>query len=273
MEFIDCPSCGAYNQRGVTFCINCGCILPFTERRTKHEADPSEPGDARHASRRPDSTQGSLKDPGIHFAASADVAPSFEALLVRHGNALSRKPDDATPQGAEAELTADRAQDRCVPTPDAAVRPEFAPLPGSGFETALEKASEATKALYLAIMSYVEDLPYEISFSPRSHHTTFELVDGKGGRAVFGSVRQPTKTYVAINLKPGKRGFAYGENNAALAPKEESPDKLFRNVKGVGHWGAGNLEIRLTPRHIYNGMLPQVVRDAIDDAARVASGK
>ena len=267
-----CPNCQAYNQKGVSFCINCGQMFPSEKKQVTQDAEPPVPRDVKPTPKKSTPSQSPFPIGGMTSFKLEHAAPSIEMHTLRQSNAPSHKPDVSFANSPKTEPAVKRVQIQTTAPPDLTMRPEFAPLPGSGFEAALDNASDTTRTLYLVIMTYVAGLPYKISFSPRSHHTTFELINREGDAAVFGSVRQPTKTYVAINLKPGQKGFAYGKNDADLVPKEVSPDNLFRNVKGVGHWGAGNLEIRLNPQHVSDGMLPQKVRDAIDDAARVAYG-
>ena len=146
----------------------------------------------------------------------------------------------------------------------------LAPPKGSEIDKALSKAAEPIRVLYAAIMSFVDALPYQILYIARTNHTSCTVVKTNGQEVIFGSVRKPTKTYIAVNLKPGSRGFGYGEGGAELEPRESSPDGLFRNVKGVGFWGNGHLEVRITPDLLENGELPKIVQDAILDAAKAA---
>ena len=146
----------------------------------------------------------------------------------------------------------------------------LAPPRGSEIDKALSKASEPIRVLYATIMNFVDALPYQVLYITRTNHTSCTVVKTNGQEVIFGSVRKPTKTYIAVNLKPGSRGFGYGEGGAELEPRESSPDGLFRNVKGVGFWGNGHLEIRLTPDLLENGELPKIVQDAILDAAEAA---
>lgn len=292
MEYRVCPNCKAYNQSGISFCINCGALLPIDKKPEKTDESLTEPPVVTTThEERPTSEPNVPNDketlsPGsvftlenIIFETSAYMAPTPQQQQpAQRANRSTSEPNTKPAQTPDAGATANKAADAKATSPakepkDSPMRAEFEPLAGSGFETALSQANDLMRSLYLSIMNYVFNLPYEISFGPRSHHTTFEIVDSKGNVAVFGSVRQPTKTYIALNLKPGNRGFAYGKDGADLAPKEESPNKLFRNVKGVGHWGAGNLEVRLTPKNTPNGTLPDEVQEAIDDAMRAAYGK
>lgn len=291
MDYRVCPHCKAYNQRGISFCINCGALLPLDKKPEKTEGPIAKPpvATATHEERPasetsvPNGTEtlspGSVfKLENIVFEASAYMAPTPQPQSEQRTDMSANEPNGKSAQTPSARTTANKAAgakatSHAKEPKDSPMRAEFEPLAGSGFETALSQANDSMRTLYLSIMNYVFNLPYEVSFGPRSHHTTFELVNSKGIVVVFGSVRQPTKTYIALNLKPGDKGFAYGKEGADLVPKEESPNKLFRNVKGVGHWGAGNLEVRLTPKNTPNGTLPDEVQEAIDDAVRAAYGK
>lgn len=291
MDYRVCPHCKAYNQRGISFCINCGALLPLDKKPEKTEGPIAKPpvATATHEERPasepsvPNGTEtlspGSVfKLENIVFEASAYMAPTPQPQSEQRTDMSANEPNGKPELTPSAEATTNKAASAKATNPAkepqvSPMRAEFEPLAGSGFETALSQANDSMRTLYLSIMNYVFNLPYEVSFGPRSHHTTFELVNSKGNVTVFGSVRQPTKTYIALNLKPGDRGFAYGKEGADLAPKEESPNKLFRNVKGVGHWGAGNLEVRLTPKNMPSGTLTDEVQEAIDDAVRAAYGK